>query len=354
MRKILMSGLLACAALSCPAYVWLNTEYDFGTWKEAEGLRPGNALLVNDADTSIFIRRVRPSCGCTGVKWTETEILPGDTALVEFTYNPAGRPGPFEKTIKVYVGPSTEPDIIRIKGTVIGAPQSLNLRYPVSVGDALLSERVLDMKTLDYGKTRHLFITGYNASTDTIYPRILDDKRGTLPVTVSLTPTAVAPGDIFSIGCYLNTATTDIYGHDSAERTLCVGDSCVSILVNAFINPPSADLSAEQLAQAPQAVVPSVMELEGLRATKRHKIEFAIENPGRSELLIRRIYTADPRVKILRFPSRLGAGKRATVTAEYVPGAEAAPGDVLSDMFDIITNDPVRPIQHIRYAGRLE
>lgn len=77
-----------------------------------------------------MITGARPSCGCTGVAYPDDPIAPGDTVKFSFTYNPLGRPGRFEKSIRVYIG-DFDTATIRIRGNVLGTPESLSTLYPV-------------------------------------------------------------------------------------------------------------------------------------------------------------------------------------------------------------------------------
>ena len=80
---------------------------------------PGRVRFVNTGGEPVVITGARPGCGCTGVEYPHDPIEPGDTAVISFTYNPAGRPGAFEKSIRVYIGDNTT-ERVMIRGTVLG------------------------------------------------------------------------------------------------------------------------------------------------------------------------------------------------------------------------------------------
>lgn len=99
---IILCVAAAWAVFMTPAKVtWLSTHYNYGAFREEEGPRKGSLSFVNSGDAPTFIRNVRPSCGCTAADYPRDMIAPGDTATIEFTYDPARRPGPFDKTIRV-------------------------------------------------------------------------------------------------------------------------------------------------------------------------------------------------------------------------------------------------------------
>jgi hypothetical protein len=78
---------------------------------------------------------------------------------------------------------------------------------------------------------------------------------------------------------------------------------------------------------------------------------FAISNRGKSELLVRRIYTLDGGVTLNNIPEKVKAGKTATFTLTVDP--TLLPGDILNARIQIITNDPENPITIVRAVGLL-
>ena len=133
-------------------------------------------------------------------------IQPGDTATVSFVYNPAGLPRPFDKTVRVYIGKENELHVLRISGTVIGAPSTLENSYPVEVESMriqTLSHKGGEIRKGSRAICLLMFIikvltrlhpwTGHNA-----------------PLEVKLTPEKLAPGEIGTLGFYLRTSKEEM------------------------------------------------------------------------------------------------------------------------------------------------
>ena len=59
------------------------------------------------------------SCGCTRPEYPTKPIKPGKKGKVKVTYNPAGRPGEFRKTIKVRTNGKPKKITRSIDGCVI-------------------------------------------------------------------------------------------------------------------------------------------------------------------------------------------------------------------------------------------
>lgn len=205
MKKIIsaLPALALAAAIAIPATAeirWLETSYDFGVMREQAGRQTGSARFVNDGPDSTYISYVRPSCGCTDSDFTKDIVAPGDTATVWFTYNPVGRPGIFEKTVKVYTGDEKSRHVIKITGTVVGSPETLAAHYPVDFGKLRLSERLLDLCDVKIGSGRHVFIRMVNQSMDSITPQWTTPEG----LSIDITPHTLGPGDIATMGIYLN------------------------------------------------------------------------------------------------------------------------------------------------------
>lgn len=101
------------AAISAP-----EEQFDFGTIKEADGPVTHAFTLKNVGNAPLVITRASASCGCTKPKFSTEPIAPGKSAKIEVTYNPAGRPGQFVKTVAVYSNGKEGAFILRIKGVV--------------------------------------------------------------------------------------------------------------------------------------------------------------------------------------------------------------------------------------------
>ena len=92
--------------------------HDFGTIKEADGAVSYTFKFTNTGDEPLVIINVNASCGCTRPEYSKEPIKPGKTGTIKVTYNPAGRPGEFNKDVKIRTNTSTRP-ILKISGTVI-------------------------------------------------------------------------------------------------------------------------------------------------------------------------------------------------------------------------------------------
>ena len=96
----------------------VEDSFDFGTIKEADGPVTHAFTIKNTGNAPLVITRATASCGCTKPKYNTEPVAPGKSTIVEVTYNPAGRPGQFVKTIAIYSNGKEGAYIVRIKGVV--------------------------------------------------------------------------------------------------------------------------------------------------------------------------------------------------------------------------------------------
>lgn len=203
LKSVFVISILALGACWARSAVKLiDPEYDFGIIREVDGEATGHARLVNLGPDTTYIRSVRPSCGCTGVSFFEDPLAPGDTTVISFSYDPAGRLGNFTKTVKVYVGDDDERHIVRLKGRVVGSAKSLARNYPVECGRLRLSDKTVEIRDVKPGAGRHAFIRMVNQSMDTVAPVWEGHDKA---LSLDVTPTRLAPGEIATFGIFFNT-----------------------------------------------------------------------------------------------------------------------------------------------------
>lgn len=210
----------------------LTERYDFGVMHEADGRRQGRVLLVNDSTIPTVIRQVRPSCGCTDADYYKEVIMPGDTAWVTFDYNPIGRPGPFEKTVKVLTDETKDVHVITITGSVIGTPETLARMYPVDGGVMRLTEDTVVLMDVKAGRSRHAFVNVYNAADTTLRPKVANVPA---QVEAAFTPDTLAPGALGTVGIFLDTKKESRRGPLEYKFQLVAGADTVPLTVRAVI-----------------------------------------------------------------------------------------------------------------------
>jgi len=96
-----------------------DTLHIFGTFQEEAGPQSCDFIVTNTGPQPLIIKKVVASCGCATSGWTKEPIPAGKTGKVTVVYDPAKRPGTFNKTITVYANSKPEVSILVIKGEVL-------------------------------------------------------------------------------------------------------------------------------------------------------------------------------------------------------------------------------------------
>lgn len=348
--------LMAVASLFAPVanseVRWLEKSYDFGLMKEEGGPKSGSVRFVNTGPDEVVITGARPSCGCTGVKYSDEPVAVGDTATVSFTYNPLGRPGRFDKSIRVYVG-EYDTYTIKIRGTVLGTPESLSTLYPIDGGALRLSAANLQAGDMNYGDTRHFFINGYNQTADTIRPHwVCNDPA----LSITSSSPAVGPGDIVTFSFYFNSRLHPEMGHIETPVTI-FSDTApeagkTSVSFSADINPDFSQMTPQEVKEAPRCyVAPPSVDLGELppSAKKTLKFKFAIRNDGHSVMHVSRVYSRSEAVKITRLPATVKPGKSAEIEGSF--DSSLLPAGAFNITIDILTDDPLHPVRSVSLIG---
>ena len=92
--------------------------YDFGVVKEDGGNVSHEFEFVNKGDANLLIFKATAECGCTKPNFPKNPIAPGKSGKLKVTFNPAGRPGGFEKVVTVTTNGNPRKVRIKIRGTV--------------------------------------------------------------------------------------------------------------------------------------------------------------------------------------------------------------------------------------------
>ena len=118
---MMTAGALSAQEKSASITATGSATFDFGDIKESAGPASHVFTVMNNGELPLVISRVVASCGCTTPEWTKEPIAPGKTGQIKVTYNPAGRPGKFVKTISVYSNGKADGgnDVLTIRGNVI-------------------------------------------------------------------------------------------------------------------------------------------------------------------------------------------------------------------------------------------
>ncbi len=358
-RSIIFSVLAICCALLAdaqPKAKWIIEEHDFGMINENDGDATCVFKLVNTGNEPLVIINARATCGCTTPKYTEEQILPGDTADIMVSYDPLERPGRFKK--KVYIDTNTDPkrSTLTISGVVIASERTVKMNYPVDAGGPLrLRRSIISLGEVYKGKSKTDFIDAYNNSEDTIYPLWVNVPDY---YTVMSAPKAVPPGQQVTFTFYLNTLKCNTWGRiaDTLAVAASPGITPFKMLAVATINENFSRMTPGERKNAPAIAISQQHVDLGIISSADGIItrQIKIENFGKDALLLRRIYTdtENDEVAVTVSKDKLKKGKTATATISI--DASKINGEYLNARITVISNDPERARSVIRVTAEVK
>ncbi len=104
---------------NAPAISVDETEVDFGKMKQNDKFEH-DFVIKNTGKSTLYIRKIKASCGCTAVKPEKGQIEPGESVKIKTVFNSAGKRGNQNKTITVITNdPNRTSLILRLKGEVL-------------------------------------------------------------------------------------------------------------------------------------------------------------------------------------------------------------------------------------------
>lgn len=352
--RIIIAFLALLCALPVAAQVkWLAIRHNFGAFSEDMGSVECRFRFVNAGKEPVSIITTHASCGCTAPIYDRGAVAPGDTSSILVTFNPAGRPGHFEKYVAIDFSNGQRRMKLYIEGTVIGSQSSVAHRFPVECCPGLqLSRGLVLAGELTKGQLRPVYLDAYNRSTDTIMPAVTD-----MPpyVDAEVSPRQVPPGQQFTFILYFNSTRCPVYGAVSDTLHITAGDGSgrgCDIPLVAMVKEDFSKLTAAERKKAPVAAVSSTQIDFGRLGDEVPERTFTIENKGKSPLKIRRVHTADPGVTVAVTADSVGKGDRAAVTVTVDPAR--LKGHILNARINVITNDPENPTIVVRAVGELK
>lgn len=350
---IIVASLGFMGAIAQPRAEFVATTYDFGAFDENDGTVTCHFKYVNAGDEPLAIVAARATCGCTTPSYTRESIEPGDTGIVEVSYNPIGRPGRFSK--KVYVDFNADPprQTLVIKGVVIGSSNTLRGRYPIDAGELKLRAGVVMFGEVKNGRSKSAFFEVYNATADTLTPQWMRLPR---TVKTATTTPSIPPGEQGTYTMYFVAQGDELYGilSDSLMLQATPESEPIKIDMTAIIEEDFSTLTPSQRRDAPHVtILPPLVDFETLnRADGMATRTITLMNTGKSPLLVRRVYCTDPAIT-LEVPSRkIKPGKEMNILVTVDPAQ--VPGDILNARVNIIVNDPEQPGSAVRVVAEVK
>lgn len=352
---------MTMTAVAQPIATWLERHHDFGVFMEKDGKVTCQMRVVNSGTEPLLIVKAQAGCGCTAVTYPEMPIQPGDTAAVSITYNPTGRPGQFTKQAIIFTNTEPKRTILEIRGNVIPRTATLDKRYPLQAGSLRISQGNIPFGELVKGQNNTLYLSVYNASTDTLLLHVDGDKPHLHPAIV---PDTVPPARVAAMTVHYLSGHAPQWGLNVDTLTLACEPlrqpsdakaGAAAINVMAQVVEDFSRLTEKDRRDAPVVSVDcgDSLDFNSITAGESVTRSFTITNKGKTPLAIRRLWVPDGEgVTVSANRMEIKRGKTSTVTVTV--DTSLVRGDLLNVPLTLLCNDPDSPRLTIRLVGLID
>lgn len=360
MKKILTISLLAAFAFSVaaqnavPKINFKTSTYDYGKIKEDDGVANYSFEFTNTGNAPLIIQRVATSCGCTTPEWPKEPIAPGKGGKITVGYNPAGRPGPFAKTVTIYSNAETPTVILQIKGEVIPHVKTIDEIYVTPIGDELKFEKIhFALGRIFLGSTYNDTIRFINKSSTPV--TVKANTQGMNFMQVKVVPEVVKPNQFGVIVLTYNPDKREEWGFVVDRFTISVNDKAMNtspITITASIEEDFSKLTQKDLENAPKAEFNTLQyDFGTVKSGDPVNYDFVLKNTGKTDLIIRKIKASCGCTTATPSKSVLKPGESTEISASFrTAGYSGRQGKTIT----VITNDPRNSTLILRLTGNVD
>ncbi len=267
-----------------------GTEHDFGKFKEEAGRQKFDFVVMNTGNQPLVIQNIVASCGCTTPEWTKSPIPPKGTGKITAIYDPANRPGKFNKTLSVYTNSKPEVSVLVIKGEVVPREKTMEELFTFPVGSVRFESNHLAFTNVKKTEKKMRVMQVINPSKE---PAKIEFENTKPYLTLRANPETLKPGQKGIIEGTYDATKNDSWGNVSdlvKVKVNGVAQERVYYYVSANLVEDFSKLSKEDLLNAPVFKLESTtVDLGKIPGSTPKEVEFKFTNEGKSDLIIRHI-----------------------------------------------------------------
>lgn len=323
-----------------PTITFTEKEYNFGTFRESDGILSHNFMFTNQGKLPLIVNEVKASCGCTVPEWPREPVLPGKSGTIKVSFDPKKQSGSFNKTIQVNSNADVPQVVIAVKGVVIPVDRVEDV-YKFTVGDIRLQTVYAAFGEIYKGKTATYTIKVFNASYDK--PASITFRKLPPHLKARMIPEIIEPQQEGRIEFDYLTAESDGWDYVVDRLDFLINGQVLAnnrISVTANIREDFSGKSAEEMAQAPRAEFDSQsFDFGQITNDKVVEHSFTLKNTGKSNLYIRKVTASCGCTAVQPAKTTINPGDSTAIKAVFnASGREGNQKKAIT----VITNDPKR------------
>ncbi len=288
---LILSVLALSVSLAAqPVMKFREMDHNFGTFKEEAGKQSFDFVFTNTGTAPLVIQQVVASCGCTTPQWTKEPVPSGGQGKITVTYDPAGRPNQFEKTINVYSNSKPEVQVLKIKGSVIAKELSVEDIFTFPVDSIRFESNHLAFTNVKKTEKKIRVMQMINTSHKPVKVEFVQTQPY---LTLKANPEVLKPGQKGIVeGTYDATKNNNWGMVSDMVKVKLNGVTAENVYyyVSANLVEDFSQLSREQLENAPVfKAEATTIDLGKIPGSTNKEVEFKYTNTGKSVLYIRNV-----------------------------------------------------------------
>lgn len=326
-------------------------QHSFGTFKEELGLQSVVFNFKNEGTAPLILNAVQVTCGCTTPEWTREPVAPGANGKIKVSYDPANRPGVFNKAITVQSNAENPNVVLTISGEVIRREPTLEEIYINQIGPLRAKTNHLALQSVKLQQVRKDSVEVINMSDK---PVQLGFKTPPPHITAVFKPTKLAPKQKGYVVVTFDANKIQTFGYVSYRIYLNVDGQenyANSFAVSATLEEDFSKLSAQELANAPVTSFDSdSFDFGDIKPNSKSEHVFTLTNKGKMDLLIRNVASTCGCTVVSPQKNKLAAGESTPIKVVFdSTGKTGRQNKVIT----VITNDPKNPTSSLRISGNV-
>ncbi len=339
MKKLLSficMTLISFATFAQKANIKFETEtHDFCEIQEKDGSVTYVFNYQNTGDAPLVITQVKASCGCTTPEWTQTPVRAGESGSIKVTFNPANRPGSFNKTISVQSNASKPLTTLRISGKVLQRPKTLEETYPVVMDSIRLMNNHIPFTKIKPTEVKTEEVKVINNSSVDVTPNFINVPAH---ITIVSNPTTIKAGSEAVFQATYDASKKNDWGYVSDRIYVTFSDKKEyhnTLTLSATIE---EDFSNVDEKDAPVFEVNEKSHDFGdISQSNKVETDFVVTNTGKDNLIIRKVKASCGCTAVTPQKTILAKGESTNIHVTFDPRGKSGRQ---SKTITVITNDP--------------
>lgn len=335
---IVLFLLSGAAIYAQPRLQVLTPEHDFGIFKEEAGRQTFNFIVTNTGDSALLIANVVPSCGCTTPEWTKSPIPPKGQGKITAIYDPAGRPGVFNKTLTVHSNAKPGVVVLVIKGEVKPKEKTVEDLFSFPVGKVRFESNHLAFTSVKKNEKKIRVMQVINTSNK---PVKIEFDGVPQHLELKANPQTLKSGQKGVIEGTYDATKNPQWGDVSNMVNIKLNDTIqknVYFYVSAKLVEDFTTLTKAEMENAPVFnVAQTTVDIGKMEQAATRDVEFKFTNQGKRDLIIRNIRPSCGCTAIQQGNTTVKPGESSSIKATFNSGSNT--GKVTKAIY-VYSNDP--------------